>query len=84
MYVNVLCLSILYIIAGLYEEECRYVCQRTRGTRKLGDASGDASWPLAEVVLAENQTVGTMMRREAEAKTMRRPEAEVAKEHTDA
>ena len=38
-------------IAGLYEEECSYVCQQTRETRKLEVASCEAAWPLAEVTL---------------------------------
>lgn len=69
-------------IAGVYEEECSYVCQQTRETRKLEVASCEAAWPLAEVTLAENHTV-TMVRQETEAKIMHRPEAEVGKERVD-
>ncbi len=65
------------------------VAASTRGTRKLEDALHEAAaWPLAEAVFAENHAVGAMARQEADGKakaeTMRRLEAEVAKECADA
>lgn len=77
----------MYITAGVSEEEHGYVCGKTRGTRKLEDASPEATaWPLAEAAFEENHAAWAMAGQEAKpkAETMRYLEAEVAKKRADA